>query len=110
MTGEILPPGSVIVTPEDMWKAIGEIRDTGHRTETAITELRLLVNPALAEVRDDVAKLDAREQAHHDSHNDRLRLLEEQSWASRWAPAIVMSLLVSGVGGAIVFVVTQSLR
>ena len=91
-----IPPGSVIVTPEDMWTAIGEIRDTGHRTENAINELRLTVNPVVSELRQDV-----------DKHDKRITALEEQSWASRWVPAIVMSLIVTVIGGVAIYVITH---
>lgn len=96
MTDSVIPPGSVIVTPEDMWSAIGEIRDTGHRTETAINELRLTVNPAVTDLRKDV-----------DDHAGRLTALEQASWSSRWVPAIVTSLLVGVIVGVIVYVITH---
>lgn len=107
MTESVIPPGSVIVTPEDMWTAIGEIRDTGHRTETAINELRLTVNPALTDLRQDVDTNARIEREHHDKHDVRLTELEQQSWSSRWVPAIVMSLIVTAIGGVVVYVLTH---
>jgi len=97
----------VIVTPEDMWTAIGEIRDTGHRTETAINELRLTVNPALTDLRQDVDNNARIEREHHDKHDDRIASLEQASWSSRWVPAIVMSLIVAVLGGVAIYVITH---
>lgn len=111
MTGEaVIPPGSVIVTPEDMWAAIGEIRDIGHRTESAITELRLAVNPAINDLRQDVDQNARIEREHHEKTNQRIdglgetvHALEKQSWSSRWVPALVSAILAAVVGGVLVY-------
>lgn len=94
-----LPPGSVIITPEDMWRAIEEIRDTGRRTESAVTELKLVVNPALNNLRADV-----------DEHDKRLNALEQQAWSSRWVPAIVTAILTTVIGGVALYLVTNGLK
>lgn len=91
-----IPPGSVIVTPEDMWAAIGEIRETGHRTENTLNELRLTLNPAMNDLRQDL-----------DSIDKRLTAVEQASWSSRWVPAIVMSLIVTVLGGVTVYIITH---
>lgn len=106
MGGEI-PSGSVIITPDDMWKTIGDIRDTGLRTERAVAELALSVNPALATIRQDVDANARSEKEHHESHDQRIRSLEEQSWSSRWVPAIVMAVLCSVIAGVIVYALTH---
>lgn len=102
-----IPPGSVIVTPDDMWRAIETIRDTGQRTNEAVTELKLLVNPALGEIRGDIADLSQRERDHFTNLNSRVVELEKQSWSSRWVPAIVMAVLCSTIAGVLVYIVTH---
>lgn len=93
-----IPSGSVIITPDDMWRAIETIRDTGQRTNEAVTELKLLVNPMLNDLRADVLK-----------NGDRIAALEQQSWSSRWVPALVMSLLCTLGGGITLYIVTHAL-
>jgi hypothetical protein len=95
MAAEI-PPGSVIVTPQDMWQAIGEIRDSSHRTEGTINELKNMVNPALGDLKADYAKLEVR-----------VVDLERSSWSSKWVPAIVMAVLCSTIAGILVYIVTH---
>jgi F0F1-type ATP synthase assembly protein I len=90
-----------------MWTAISEIRETGHRTETAINELRLTVNPALNDLRQDVDANARIEREHHDKHDARLTALEQASWSSRWVPAIVSSVLVGAIVGVLVYVITH---
>lgn len=104
-----IPSGSVIITPEDMWRAIEEIRDTGRRTESAVTELKLVVNPALNDLRSDVDENARIEREHHEKHDAQIRALEEQSWSSRWVPAIVTSVLASVAAGVVLFVVTRGI-
>jgi hypothetical protein len=108
--GHSFPPGSVIITPEDMWRAIQENRDTSSRIEQGVTELRLLVNPALNEMRDDISALDAREAAHYEKIDKRFRPIEEQSWSARWVPALIASVLATAVGGVVLFLITQAAR
>lgn len=107
MVDSVIPPGSVIVTPEDMWTAIGEIRDTGHRTENVINELRITMNPALADLRQDIDTNARIEREHHEKHDIRITALEQASWSSRWVPAIVMGIIVTAVGGIVVYIVTH---
>ena len=76
----MIPPGSVIVTPEDMWAAIGEIRETGHRTETAINELRLSVNPTISDLRQDLDMHEKAEREHQLETGRRLTVLETARW------------------------------
>lgn len=102
-----IPSGSVIITPDDMWRTIQDTAESSRRTEAAVNELKLLVNPALHEVRSDVATLDTREQNNHEKHEGRIRALEEQSWASRWVPALVTAVLCSVIAGVIVFVIVN---
>ncbi len=102
-----IPSGSVIITPDDMWRAIETIRDTGQRTNEAVTELKLLVNPALGEIRADITDLSQRERDHFNNLNGRMVDLEKQSWSSRWVPAIVMAVLCSAIAGVLVYAVTH---
>ena len=106
--GVEIPSGSVIITPDDMWKAIETIRDTGARTEQAVSRLELIVNPALNDIRGDVQTLDDREAAHHNAHGIRITDLERQSWSSRWVPALITSLLSSVAGGIALYVIIRS--
>lgn len=91
-----IPSGSVIITPDDMWRTIQETAESSRRTEAAVNELKLLVNPALGDLHKDVEKLETR-----------VSELEKQSWSSRWVPALVMSLLVAVAGGVAMFVITN---
>lgn len=113
-----IPAGSVIVTPEDMWGAIGEIRDTGHRTEAQITELRLGMMPAISDLRQDVDDNARIEREHHektgarvdlleDKHDKRITALEQQSWSSRWIPVLVTSIITAAIAGLIIYFVTH---
>lgn len=115
-----IPPGSVIITPEHMWKTIGEIQATGNRTETAIAELRLSLTPALTDLRQDVETNARIEREHHEKHEEkfaaqekaadaRLRPLEQQSWASRWIPPLVTSVIVAVISGTAVYLATHFL-
>lgn len=99
-----IPAGSVIVTPDDMWKAIEETRDAGRRTENAVNELKALVSPALADIREDITKVDAR----IDKTDARVTELEHQSWATRWVPALATSVVCTVVGGVALFLLTRS--
>lgn len=99
MSESVIPPGSVIVTPEDMWTAISEIRETGHRTETAIAELKLTVNPAVSDLRRDFKELDGR-----------VTTLEHQSWSSRWVPPLVSAIIVAAIGGVLVYTFVHLLK
>lgn len=98
-----IPPGSVIVTPDDMWKAIEETRDAGRRTENAVNELKQLVSPALADVREDITKTDARV----DKLDARVVELEHQSWATKWVPALATSVVCTVVGGVALYFVSH---
>ncbi len=109
MTAGEIPSGSVIITPDDMWKAIETIKDTGARTEQAVSRLELIVNPALNDIRNDLQVLDDREAAHHNAHGIRITDLERQSWSSRWVPALITSLLCSVAGGIVLYIVTRGL-
>lgn len=110
-----IPSGSVIITPEDMWRAIEEIRDTGRRTENSVNELKISVNPALNDLREDLDTNARIEREHHEKTNsridavikDRIRPLEEASWSSRWVPAIVMSVLVGAIVAVVGFVLSN---
>ncbi len=102
-----IPSGSVIITPEDMWRAIERIEDTGRRTESSVNELKLVVNPALHDLREDVDENARIARVADEKLADRIRVLEEASWSSRWVPAIVMSLLASTVAGVVVYVITH---
>ena len=104
-----IPSGSVIITPDDMWKAIETIKDTGARTEQAVSRLELTLNPALNDIRGDLQILDDREAAHHKSHGDRITDLERQSWSTRWVPAVVMGLLGGGGGVVLSIIITRSI-
>lgn len=61
MTAE-MPPGSVIVTPGDMYT---EIRDMGKKLDRLTT----VIDPALTTIREDVA-----------DHESRLRSVEKRIW------------------------------
>lgn len=100
-----IPAGSVIVTPDDMWKAIEDTRDAGRRTEIAVNELKNLVSPALADIRGDITKVDARV----DKTDDRVTELEHQSWATRWVPALATSTVCTVAGGVILYVITRTI-
>ena len=101
-----IPSGSVIITPDDMWKAIETIKDTGIRTEQAVSRLELTLSPALNNIRDDVRTLDDREATHHEHHGKQIQELQQASWSSRWVPALIASLLFS-VGASVLFYVIQ---
>ena len=101
-----IPSGSVIITPDDMWKAIQETRDIARGTQVAVAEIKLIVDPALNNIRDDVRTLDDREAAHHEHHGKQIQELQQASWSSRWVPALIASLLFS-VGASVLFYVIQ---
>ena len=107
MTPPEIPSGSVIITPDDMWKAIETIKDTGARTEQAVSRLELTLNPALTDIRGDLQTLDDREAAHHNAHGARITDLERQSWSSKWVPAIFMAVICSAIAGVIVYAITR---
>lgn len=94
-----IPSGSVIVTPDDMWRVMQETRDD-------VRDLKALLDPSLADIRQDIRDLDEREQKHHDQHEGKIRALEQASWSSRWVPALISSVLVSVVAGTAVYVIT----
>lgn len=104
-----IPSGSVIITPDDMWKTIQETAESSRRTEAAVNELKVLVNPALGDLRRDLEKLDDREQEHYDRHAGSILELQQQSWSSRWVPAIITSLLVAVIAGVAMLVITKAL-
>ena len=104
-----IPSGSVIITPDDMWKAIQAIRDTGVRTEQAVSRLELTLSPALNNIRDDLQILDIREAAHHEHHGKLIQELQQASWSARWVPALITSLLCSVAGGIALYVITRGL-
>ena len=108
MASEI-PSGSVIITPDDMWKAIQETRDIARGTQIAVAEIKLIVDPALNDIRGNVQDLDDREAAHHNAHGIRITELERQSWSARWVPALITSLLCSVAGGIAIYVITRGL-
>lgn len=107
MTAGEIPSGSVIITPDDMWKTIQETRDIAASTATAVNELKLIVNPTLSDIRADLQTLDDRENAHHNAHGVRLTDLERGVWSSRWVPAIFMAVICSSLAGVIVYAVTR---
>lgn len=108
MTGEI-PSGSVIVTPDDMWKAIQETREIARDTQQAVAAIRLIVDPALNDIREDIRTLDDREAAHHEHHGKLIQDLQQASWSSRWVPALVTSLLCSVAAGVVLYIITRGL-
>lgn len=105
-----IPSGSVIITPDDMWKAIETIKETGARTEQAVSRLELTLSPALNDIRGDLQTLDDREAAHHNAHGVLIAKLQEQSWSSRWVPALVTSVLCSVIAGIVLYVITHTLN
>ena len=109
MAAQEIPSGSVIITPEHMWKAIETIKETGARTEQAVSRLELTLNPALTDIRGDLQTLDDRESAHHEHHNKLIQDLQQASWSTRWVPALVTSLLCSVAGGIVLYIVTRGL-
>lgn len=109
MASEI-PSGSVIITPDDMWRTIQETRDIAAGTRKSVDELKVLVNPALNDLRDDIHVLDTREQKHHEDHDAKILALQQQSWSSRWVPALVMSLLCTIGGGITLYILTAVIQ
>ena len=108
MASEI-PSGSVIITPDDMWKAIQETRDIARGTQVAVAEIKLIVDPALNDIRDDMRILNDREAAHHEHHGKLIQELQQASWSARWVPALITSLLCSVAGGIALYVITRGL-
>lgn len=107
----VIPPGSLIVTPKDMWDRISEIQETGHRTESAVNELRLTVNPELRDLRQDVdtntARVTALEKELPRNGEARITALEQHSWASRWLPTGVSAVLTAALTGLIMYGIGQ---
>lgn len=62
MPENVIPPGSVVITPSDMYAKIVE-------THEAVQELKLVFSPALSQVQDSVTKL-----------SNRVSLLERFKW------------------------------
>lgn len=111
MTEPVIPPGSVIVTPDDMWETIREIQTTGHRTESAINDLRLTVNPELHNLRQDedatMQRVTALEREMPRNGEARITALEQHSWASRWLPTGVSAVLTAALTGLIMYGIGQ---
>ncbi|GAA3729991.1 hypothetical protein GCM10022239_03260 [Leifsonia bigeumensis] len=108
MAAEI-PSGSVIITPDDMWKTVQETRDIARDTQQEVSKIRLLIDPELKNIREDVRTLDDREAAHHNAHGLRITDLEKASWSSRWIPALITSLLCSVAAGVVLYIITRGL-
>lgn len=92
-----IPPGSVIVTPEQMWVVMQETRDSVRKLET-------LLNPSLAEIHQDHRELDERENIHHEAHERAIRDLQQATWSSRWVTALVTATGTAAVGGLVLWV------
>ena len=107
--GVEIPSGSVIITPDDMWKTIQETRDIARETQVAVAAIKLIVDPALNDIRDDMRTLEDREAAHHEHHGKLIQELQQASWSSRWVPALITSLLSSVAGGVTLYVIIRGL-
>jgi hypothetical protein len=74
-----IPPGSVLITPQQMYAQIGELT-------TAVRELKSAVDPAMVEVRHDLT-----------DHESRLRQLEARKYvpptALAWAIGVALTAL-----------------
>jgi hypothetical protein len=86
MTGTMpIPDGSVIITPTQMYQQIGELA-------IAVRDLKSVVDPAITDVRHDVA-----------DHESRIRVIEGRKYVSPVALAWFAGFAVTCLGVLITF-------
>lgn len=71
--GSEIPPGSVVITPQDMWDAIGRIEKT---TE----DIRATIAPQVGDLRSDHDDLKRELSAVQKDHETRIRAVEKANW------------------------------
>lgn len=82
--GSEIPPGSVVITPQDMWDSVKNI-------ETVVTEIRSTLAPQVADLRADheelrraveTQRVEAEKQLEDvkKDHEARLRVVERANW------------------------------
>jgi len=104
------PPGSYVITPQIMWQTVEEARAAARNSEAASNRLADKLDPALYQIRKDITDLDEREKDHHNVHGKDIEALKQQSWSSRWVPALVTALLVAIISGVAVVVIVNALQ
>lgn len=109
MSDDEIPPGSVYITPKQMWEAIQETRDIAKGTAKAVDELRLMVDPVLHDLRADLTALATRHDTDHAAHAVKIEALEKQAWSSKWVPTLVTAVLTAAATGLVLAFITHGL-
>lgn len=99
---EEIPPGSVYITPKQMWEAVEEIRKS-------VDRLTAIVDPSLQDLRANIAALTAKHDREVTALDVRTVALEKQAWSSKWVPALISGVLCSSVAAIVTLVITRSL-
>ncbi len=106
---EEIPPGSVYITPKQMWEATQESLSLARENAQKLDELKLMVDPVLHDLRADLNALEIRHDKDHTEHAIEIEALKKQAWSSKWVPALVSFVLSSTVVAIVVMLVTRSL-
>lgn len=83
--GSEIPPGSVVITPQDMWDAIGRIEKT---TE----DIRATIAPQVGDLRSDHDDL----KKDVDDHETRIRAVEKANWKQAGIYAAISVIVTIG--------------
>lgn len=78
-----IPDGSVVITPVQMYERITS-------TEAKVDHLTAIIDPALQNIRDDVAELKTDAEKVHSDFETRLRALERWRWQAGTVVAVVV--------------------
>lgn len=92
------PPGSVYITPKQMWDATQESLTLARDNAQKLEELKGLFAPKMSDLQLEIA-----------ANKVRIDALEKQSWSSRWVTALVVAVLTASITGVIVVIITRSL-
>lgn len=94
---EEIPPGSVYITPKQMWEEIVAVR-------ASVDKLTTLVDPSLRNLRGDISDL----QKQHDGLAVKVEALEKQAWSSKWVPALVTAVVAAVLTGSIITLISNT--
>lgn len=89
-----VPPGSVVVTPEDMWDAINEIRDGVRKFGPSYDQLKTRID-----------EVDKNEKDHYKEVSKDILDLKKRSWSNQWINVAAGAGLTGVVGGIALWLV-----